>query len=128
MTSECPNSNDQCPPEIAGILAILDWSRLHWSLIIEWSFIGHWSLVIGHWSFQDGSFGFRLDSAKEMIGRDVEDRAIVTPIAVRRRFVGVHGAEMFAVGRKHQHAARTRGEEISVLVHLHPVRQALFCF
>src|SRR2546427_6684949 len=109
MTSECPNPNDQCPPEIAGILAILDWSRLHWSLIIEWSFIGHWSLVIGHWSlvighwslvighwsFQDGSFGFRLDSAKEMIGRDVEDRAIVTPIAVRRRFVGVHGAEMF---------------------------------
>src|SRR6185436_8495328 len=58
--------------------------------------------------------GFCLDSAKKMVGRHVKHRTIIAPIAIGRLFARVDGAQMFALRRKDQHAARTRGEEVAI--------------
>src|SRR2546421_11095167 len=69
-------------------------------------------------------FGLRLNSAKEMVGGNVKDRPVVTPVAVGCFFARVDGAEMFAVRSEHMNAARAGGEEVPIFIYFHAIRQA----
>src|SRR5262249_7254147 len=69
--------------------------------------------------------GQRADAADGLVAHDVEGAAVVAEDAVAGVDAGGDGAQVPAVGGQDEYAAGAGGEDVTIFVHLHAVRQAL---
>src|SRR5262249_34968658 len=65
----------------------------------------------------------RLDAAEEHVSGDIQSRAVVAPIAVRRSLARVDPAQVRSIRRENVHAAGAGREQVAIAIGLHAVGQ-----